>query len=98
MKKEQIPLLPLDDLRPLVMRALEIKDWPGDWNAAGLVFERYEVESRVNQINLLYTFTVWGPKNRVNGVGIDKNPLTAIFRAVVIMRWNQAEWEKSIAK
>jgi hypothetical protein len=80
----------LDALRPLVQAMLELADWPGDWEAAGsILYSAYFNFQRARSGEELYGITLFG--ERVNGTGIDEDPLVAIFRAYLLMRMEEAE-------
>ncbi len=88
--RQEILRMKLDDLRPLVQARMELEDWPGDWPVAGQILERsYFNFQRSSTGEQLYGITLFG--RRVNGTGIDENPLVAIFRAYLLQRLEEDE-------
>lgn len=80
----------LDQLRPLVQRVMAQDEWPGDWAAAGSILENgYFNFQRANTGEQLFGITLFG--QRANGTGIDENPLTAIYRAYLLLTMEEAE-------
>ncbi len=74
----EISLLTIEQLRPLVQQALEVGEWPGDWPAAGLILERTQYQISKSSFNVcMVTIMSLG----AIASGIEKNPVTAIFRA-----------------
>ncbi len=96
MKKEEVSDLPLDGLRPLVQRGLRLDEWPGDWEAAGKIMTTHNVSFSQAPMNGYYSALVIG--HFVSAEGHDKDPLVAIVRAYVLMRWAQAVWDKQKPK
>jgi len=80
----------LEDLVLLVQRVLELEEWPGDWEAAGMILSNsYFNFQRAQSGEQLFGITLFG--ERVNGTGIDENPLVAIFRAYLLMWLDERE-------
>lgn len=91
-KISEVPHLPLEALRPIVQRALQLDEWPGDWSAAGMIIERHPTDFYRVILTGHHSALVWG--DGVNASGHDSNPLVAIFRAYILMRTKQIEWDK----
>jgi hypothetical protein len=87
-KISEIPTLPLDQLRPIVQRGLGLSEWPGDWPAAGMIFNQCCVQtSRQDAPPNTYSILVMGI-GVAGGIasGIDPDPLVALFRAYIAWR------------
>ncbi len=87
-KISEIPTLSLDDLRPIVQRALELPDWPGDWPAAGLIFTLCRVHtSRMSAPPQTFEVRIMSlePSGPM-ATSIDPDPLTALFRAFILWK------------
>ncbi len=80
--------MPLAELRPILQRALALPDWPGDWPAAGIIFNQCCVQTtRMSAAPHVYEAIVMGLEV-AGGIaaGIDLDPLVAIFRAYIIWK------------
>jgi hypothetical protein len=85
----------LDGLRPLVQARLGLDEWPGDWAAAGQILENaYFNFQRAKSGEQLFGISLFG--ERVNGTGIDENPLVAIFRAYVLQKMEEDELRRGL--
>ncbi len=85
----------LDDLRPFVQARLELEEWPGDWTAAGSILEdSYFNFQRSSSGAQLFGITLFG--ERVNGTGIDENPLVAVFRAFLLQKMEEEELRRNL--
>ena len=88
--RQEVLRMNLDQLRPLVQRVLSVDEWPGDWAVAGSILENgYFNFQRANTGERLFGITLFG--QRANGTGIDEDPLTAIFRAYVLLVMEEVE-------
>jgi hypothetical protein len=93
--RQEVLKMHLEALRPVVQALLDLEDWPGDWVVAGQILEQsYFNFQRAMSGAELFGITLFG--RRVNGTGIDENPLIAIFRAYVLMRLEEEELSGSI--
>jgi hypothetical protein len=95
-KMSEIPNLNIDELRPVVQRVLQLPEWPGDWNAAGLLFERYHITFESREIyptgGRWYGALVIG--DCATGNAHDADPLVALFRAFLLMHASQLQFNK----
>jgi hypothetical protein len=88
--RQEVLKMKLESLRPMVQSLQGYEEWPGDWEAAGQILEQsYFNFQRARSGAELYGITLFG--ERVNGTGIDENPLVCIFRAYILMRLEEAE-------
>ncbi len=88
--RRDIIRMKLDGLRPLVQARLGLGEWPGDWAVAGQILENaYFNFQRAKSGEQLFGITLFG--ERVNGTGIDENPLVAIFRAFLLQKMEEDE-------
>jgi hypothetical protein len=84
----EIPTLSLDQLRPIAQRALALPEWPGDWPAAGIIFDQCCVQTtRMSAAPHVYEAIVMGLEV-AGGIatGVDLDPLVAIFRAYILWK------------
>ncbi len=84
----EVHALALADLRPIVQRALDLPEWPGDWPAVGLIFQ--QVSIALNSASFppfAYSAVITG-RHAAPGLGsaADCDPLVAIFRAFIIWK------------
>ncbi|MBE0697633.1 MAG: hypothetical protein IH586_11990 [Anaerolineaceae bacterium] len=92
--RQELLRMRLESLRLVVQSFLGLEDWPGDWTVAGQILEQsYFNFQRARSGAELYGITLFGAQ--VNGTGIDEDPLVAIFRAYVLMRFEEAELDGS---
>lgn len=88
--RQQILHMALDDLRPFVQARMSLQEWPGDWLVIGQILENaYFNFQRSSSGAQLFGITLFGA--RVNGTGIDENPLTAVFRAFLLQKMEEDE-------
>lgn len=88
--RQEVLRMKLDGLRPLMQEQLGLDEWPGDWAAAGSILEKSFFNFQRSSTGAqLYGITLFG--ERVNGTGIDENPLICIFRAYLLMKLEEAE-------
>ncbi len=88
--RQDIIHMQLDGLRPFVQARLDLEEWPGDWDAAGMILEKsYFNFQRANSRQQLFGITLFG--EHVTGSGIDENALVAIFRAYILMHLEEDE-------
>ncbi len=88
--RQDIIRMKLEGLRPLVQSRMGLDEWPGDWAAAGQILENaYFNFQRAKSGEQLFGITLFG--ERVNGTGIDENPLAAIFRAYLLQKMEEDE-------
>ena len=93
--RQEVLRMKLDQLRPLVQRALAIDDWPGDWEVAGSILENgYFNFQRANTGEQLFGITLFG--QRANGTGIDEDPLVAIFKAYILLFMEESELRRRV--
>lgn len=96
-KIEDIPNMDIDELRPLVQRALELEAWPAsDWIVVGMIFDEVRINiSRMAMPPHAFSVTVMGMEI---GGGIasasDRDPVTAIFRAFLAWKSYQVIEQK----
>jgi hypothetical protein len=79
----EIRALPIADLRPLILRALELQEWPGDWPAAGAILEQTQFQISRSTFN---SSTVIIMAVGSISTAVDMDLLTAIFRAFLISK------------
>jgi hypothetical protein len=96
-KIEDIPQMTIEELRPLVQRALGLDEWPvSDWIVVGIIFD--EAVIHVDRAsNPAYSFSVViSGKGIGHGLGteVDTDPVTAIFRAYLDWRCSVARLDK----
>ncbi len=88
--RRDIIRMKLEGLRPLVQARMGLDEWPGDWAAAGQILENaYFNFQRAKSGEQLFGISLFG--ERVNGTGIDENPLVAIFRAYILQKMEEDE-------
>ncbi len=88
--RRDIIRMKLDGLRPLVQARMGLDEWPGDWAAAGQILENAFFNfQRAKSGEQLFGISLFG--ERVNGTGIDENPLVAIFRAYLLQKMEEEE-------
>ncbi len=87
-KIRDIPGLPLEDLRPILQRALGLPEWPGDWPAVGLIFEQCCIRlSRAAHPPHRYEALVIGfGVGRGIAASVDLDPRVAIYRAFIVWK------------
>ncbi len=93
--RRDIIRMKLDGLRPLVQARMGLDEWPGDWAAAGQILENaYFNFQRAKSGEQLFGISLFG--ERVNGTGIDENPLVAIFRAYLLQKMEEDELSRGL--
>jgi hypothetical protein len=93
--RRDIIRITLDRLRPLVQARMGLDEWPGDWAAAGQILENaYFNFQRAKSGEQLFGISLFG--DRVNGTGIDENPLVAIFRAYLLQKMEEDELSRGL--
>lgn len=88
-KIEDIPRMTLEELRPLIQRALGLETWPAsDWIVVGMIFDQVGIQiSRAAAPPHGFSVTVMGKEIGGGiGSGSDPEPVTAIFRAYLTWR------------
>jgi hypothetical protein len=93
--RRDILRMKLDGLRLLVQARMGLEAWPGDWAAAGQILENaYFNFQRAKSGEQLFGISLFG--ERVNGTGIDENPLVAIFRAYLLQKMEEDELRQGL--
>ncbi len=93
--RRDIIRMKLEGLRPLVQARMGLDEWPGDWAAAGQILENaYFNFQRAKSGEQLFGISLFG--ERVNGTGIDENPLVAIFRAYLLQKMEEDELRREL--
>lgn len=93
--RRDIIRMKLEGLRPLVQARMGLDEWPGDWAAAGQILENaYFNFQRAKSGEQLFGISLFG--ERVNGTGIDENPLVAIFRAYLLQKMEEDELSRGL--
>jgi len=93
--RRDIIRMKLDGLRPLVQARMGLDEWPGDWAVAGQILENaYFNFQRAKSGEQLFGISLFG--ERVNGTGIDENPLVAIFRAYLLQKMEEDELRRGL--
>jgi hypothetical protein len=96
-KIEEIPMMTIEELRPLIQRALELNEWPvNDWIVVGMIFDQAGI--RVDRApSPPYSFSVIVMGKNIGGglgTGNDVDPVAAIFRAYLTWRSYQVNEQK----
>lgn len=93
--RRDIIRMKIEGLRPLVQARMGLDEWPGDWAAAGQILENaYFNFQRAKSGEQLFGISLFG--ERVNGTGIDENPLVAIFRAYLLQKMEEDELSRGL--
>jgi hypothetical protein len=93
--RRDILRMKIDGLRPLVQARMGLEEWPGDWAAGGQILENAFFNfQRAKSGEQLFGISLFG--DRVNGTGIDENPLVAIFRAYLLQKMEEDELRRGL--